>query len=272
MLVVLLGSGKGLAHGVEYQFRDDATNSIWVRADRRACPYEGLQPGPRHPVHERGLRRRHDAASTGVEYITARFLICGNLKVAYQGETGELQRPRRPPRPPVPREDDRDRRAATSTDSTSASTARSRCIGELVKDALFEDDAAARRVDRDRRRLVPGRRRLRRRGRRARARDDLPADLDRAARLQRRATGSAMILCTTGDATLDESKVIAGRPARSLADATTSTPRTSAPSSSTTTSSSSSASSTLMSGDPRSSSGWSASARCSPASSASRTS
>ena len=30
MLIILLGSGNGLSHGVEYQFRDDAVNSIWI--------------------------------------------------------------------------------------------------------------------------------------------------------------------------------------------------------------------------------------------------
>jgi ABC-type antimicrobial peptide transport system, permease component len=47
MLIVLLGSGQGLAHGVEYQFRDDAINSIWVIPGQTSMPYKGLQPGRR---------------------------------------------------------------------------------------------------------------------------------------------------------------------------------------------------------------------------------
>ena len=38
MLIVLLGSGEGLSHGVEYQFRDDAINSIWVRPGQTSMP------------------------------------------------------------------------------------------------------------------------------------------------------------------------------------------------------------------------------------------
>ena len=30
MLVVLLGAGSGLQHGAEWEFRDDAQNSIWI--------------------------------------------------------------------------------------------------------------------------------------------------------------------------------------------------------------------------------------------------
>ena len=47
MLIVLLGSGEGLTHGIEYQFRDDAINSIWVFPGQTSVPYKGLSPGRR---------------------------------------------------------------------------------------------------------------------------------------------------------------------------------------------------------------------------------
>jgi putative ABC transport system permease protein len=89
MLIVLLGSGQGLAHGVEYQFRDDAINSIWVIPGQTSMPYKGLQPGRRvqltnedHDEIERGV--------DGVEHITSRFMINGVLRVRYRGETGNF--------------------------------------------------------------------------------------------------------------------------------------------------------------------------------------
>jgi putative ABC transport system permease protein len=89
MLVVLLGSGQGLAHGVEYQFRDDAMNSIWVSQGRTSKPYQGLQPG-------RVIRfenRDYDEVTTridGVEYSSARFWIFGNQQVTWGGESGSF--------------------------------------------------------------------------------------------------------------------------------------------------------------------------------------
>jgi putative ABC transport system permease protein len=86
MLVLLLGSGQGLSHGVEYGFRDDATNSIWMRSGQTSVPYRGLRPGRAvqftnedHESIKGGLR--------GVEHITSRFFIPGNLTVAYKSET-----------------------------------------------------------------------------------------------------------------------------------------------------------------------------------------
>jgi putative ABC transport system permease protein len=87
MLVVLLGSGEGLSNGIQYQFRDDAVNSIWVFSGTTSLPYQGLQPG--RPVeltnsdHDE-VRERVD----GVEHITSRFRIGGTGTVAYRDKTG----------------------------------------------------------------------------------------------------------------------------------------------------------------------------------------
>lgn len=89
MLVVLLGSGTGLAEGIEYQFRDDAINSIWVSAGQTSLPYQGLQPG-------RQVRLTNDdydqvvTRVPGVEHSSARFWIFGNQQVTYGSETGSF--------------------------------------------------------------------------------------------------------------------------------------------------------------------------------------
>ncbi len=89
MLIVLLGSGQGLSKGVEYGFRDDATNSIWVRSGQTSLPHKGLRPGRTvqftnedYDVLKSGVQ--------GVEHITSRFFIRGNLTVVYQGITSSF--------------------------------------------------------------------------------------------------------------------------------------------------------------------------------------
>jgi len=76
ILVVLLGSGTGLSHGVEYQFRDDAINSIWAWGGQTSVPHRGLRPG--RPV--RLTNDDHDAVRDrvdGVEHITSRTYVGG---------------------------------------------------------------------------------------------------------------------------------------------------------------------------------------------------
>lgn len=89
MLVVLLGSGKGLEHGMEYQFRDDAVNSIWVSAGRTSEPYKGMQPGREiqftNEDYDEVLQR-----IDGVEYASARYWIFGSQQVVYKNETGSF--------------------------------------------------------------------------------------------------------------------------------------------------------------------------------------
>jgi len=47
MLVVLLGLGNGLQHGVEANFADDAINSIWIRGGATSVPHQGMPTGRR---------------------------------------------------------------------------------------------------------------------------------------------------------------------------------------------------------------------------------
>jgi|CXWL01.1.fsa_nt_gi putative ABC transport system permease protein len=90
ILVLLLGSGNGLAHGVEYQFRDDAINSIWVSGGQTSVPYQGLQPG-------RNVQLTNDDFTlvkqrvAGVEHVTARAGIQGVVTIAYGNEYGNFQ-------------------------------------------------------------------------------------------------------------------------------------------------------------------------------------
>jgi putative ABC transport system permease protein len=86
MLIVLLGSGQGLANGIEYQFRDDAINSIWVFPGQTSLPYKGLAPGRRLQLTNDD-RNEIRTGVGGVDHITSRFYISGNLTVRYKNET-----------------------------------------------------------------------------------------------------------------------------------------------------------------------------------------
>src|SRR5580765_1418636 len=74
MLIVLLGSGQGLSNGVEYQFRDDAVNSIWVYPGQTSVPYKGLQPGRRIQLTNAD-KDQIQTGVNGIEHLTSRFFI-----------------------------------------------------------------------------------------------------------------------------------------------------------------------------------------------------
>lgn len=71
MLIILLGAGKGLEHFAEYQFRDDAVNSIWIRSSVTSVAYDGYQPGRRIRMTNDDFAY-FDEHMEGVEFITAR--------------------------------------------------------------------------------------------------------------------------------------------------------------------------------------------------------
>jgi putative ABC transport system permease protein len=90
MLVLLLAAGNGLRQGVARDFKDEATNSIYVDAKKTSLPHDGLPPGRRVRLTNADV----DSVKRnvpGVEYLSARYYMWGGLPVSYQGKTGSFE-------------------------------------------------------------------------------------------------------------------------------------------------------------------------------------
>ncbi|MCG8306387.1 MAG: ABC transporter permease [Cytophagales bacterium] len=83
ILIILLGVGTGLQRGVEYDFRNDAINSIRISAGQTSLPYKGLQPGRRWSLKSEDYRDIKNKIK-GVEHATARFHCRGDFTVRYR--------------------------------------------------------------------------------------------------------------------------------------------------------------------------------------------
>jgi len=82
MLVVLLGAGQGLENGANWEFRDDAQNSIWISGGKTSVPFAGRSPG--RPIQF----KNQDFADLprnveGIERLTGRFWLWGEFSVSY---------------------------------------------------------------------------------------------------------------------------------------------------------------------------------------------
>jgi putative ABC transport system permease protein len=87
MLILLLGSGTGIENGVKAEFKNIATNSIWVRSGQTSKPYKGLQPG-RYIQFTNDDYENIKSSVQGIEHITARFYLWDNNLVSYKNEYG----------------------------------------------------------------------------------------------------------------------------------------------------------------------------------------
>jgi putative ABC transport system permease protein len=87
MLILLLGSGTGIENGVKSEFKNIATNSIWVRSGQTSKPYKGLQPG-RHIKFTNDDYEKIKSSVRGIEHIAARFYLWDNNIVSYKKEYG----------------------------------------------------------------------------------------------------------------------------------------------------------------------------------------
>ncbi|MFO8234211.1 MAG: ABC transporter permease [Bacteroidales bacterium] len=89
MLVILLGSGRGLQNGIEYQFRDDATNSIFVYRGRTSETYHGLNKGRLIQLDMEDYRWMKNNLPN-LKNTSARYNLHGSNKVSYKNEYGDF--------------------------------------------------------------------------------------------------------------------------------------------------------------------------------------
>jgi putative ABC transport system permease protein len=88
MLVVLLGSGKGLENGVAEQFKGGATNGIWITSGVTSLKYKGLKVGR----NIKFTNEDYDALNTSIkghDHISSRLFLGNNL-VSYKNQYGSF--------------------------------------------------------------------------------------------------------------------------------------------------------------------------------------
>ncbi len=70
MLIILLGAGQGMRHGMENRFSNDMSDTIWVFSGRTAIPYRGLPNNRRIQFTESDMRAIREQVP-GVRYISS---------------------------------------------------------------------------------------------------------------------------------------------------------------------------------------------------------
>lgn len=87
ILIILLGSGRGLQNGIESQFRQDAVNTIWFGAGTTSKAYKGMQPGRRINFTNEDYEFVKKSIK-GVDQISARYNMWDNRVISYKKEYG----------------------------------------------------------------------------------------------------------------------------------------------------------------------------------------
>jgi putative ABC transport system permease protein len=87
MLIILLGSGKGLQNGIEAQFRQDAVNTIWFGPGTTTKTYKGLKAGRQVQFTNEDYDFVREKLE-GVDKISARYYMWQNRVISYDKEYG----------------------------------------------------------------------------------------------------------------------------------------------------------------------------------------
>lgn len=89
MLIVLLGSGNGLQNGIEYQFKSDATNTIWLFPGSTTMAFKGMKPGRQINFTNEDYNFVKENIP-GIEEISARYYFWENRIISYKKQFGSF--------------------------------------------------------------------------------------------------------------------------------------------------------------------------------------
>jgi len=87
MLIILLGSGKGLQNGIDSHFKQDAVNKIQFGSGTTSKPYKGLQVGREIKFTNEDYDFMRESVE-GLDKISARYFMWQNRVISYKKEYG----------------------------------------------------------------------------------------------------------------------------------------------------------------------------------------
>lgn len=87
MLIILLGSGRGLQNGMEFNFRGSATNAIWINSGETAESFEGFRKGRRIQFTNEDYDMIKRELS-GISNISGRMYLYSSAPLTYKNEFG----------------------------------------------------------------------------------------------------------------------------------------------------------------------------------------
>ena len=77
ILVILLGFGQGMRNGIENEFKQDASTSVWVWPGVTSKEYKGLNPGRRIQLVNENYDKASAMFNDDIEYSSGRIFVRG---------------------------------------------------------------------------------------------------------------------------------------------------------------------------------------------------
>ncbi|MEX0312746.1 MAG: ABC transporter permease [Allomuricauda sp.] len=86
ILVILLGFGQGMRNGIEHEFKQDATTSVWVWPGVTSKEFKGLNPGRRIQLNNDNFETTASMFKETIEHKSPRIFV-RNITVNYGKES-----------------------------------------------------------------------------------------------------------------------------------------------------------------------------------------